>query len=125
MDEGPFMIPNPIYLGDAVYAYFDGHGMELRLNDHRNECAVYLEPEVIGTLIHFWGSAITTNFEQTAGHLQALVGDKVSGGRFEGFDLDKLKRIHAVVTLLAAYTGPEFAQQLEREIERRKEQANG
>jgi hypothetical protein len=29
-----------IYLGDAVYAHFDGCGIELRLNDHRNERAV-------------------------------------------------------------------------------------
>jgi hypothetical protein len=31
-----------IYLGDAVYAHYHGYGIELKLNDHRNECAVYL-----------------------------------------------------------------------------------
>jgi hypothetical protein len=36
-----------IYIGDAVYTHFDGNGIELRLNDHRNERAVYLEPEVL------------------------------------------------------------------------------
>lgn len=45
---------NPIYLGDAVYAYFDGYGVELRLNDHRSQCAVYLEPDVLQNLINFW-----------------------------------------------------------------------
>jgi hypothetical protein len=45
---------NPIYLGDAVYAYFDGNGIELRLNAHNAACAVYLEPEVLATLITFW-----------------------------------------------------------------------
>jgi hypothetical protein len=30
-----------IYLGDAVYAHFDGYVIDLRLNDHRNERAVY------------------------------------------------------------------------------------
>ena len=45
---------NAIYLGDAVYAHFDRYGIELRLNDHRNERAVYLEPEVIQNLIEFW-----------------------------------------------------------------------
>jgi hypothetical protein len=43
-----------IYLGDAVYAHFDGYGIELRLNDHRNQCVVYLEPEVMQNLIEFW-----------------------------------------------------------------------
>ena len=61
-----------IYLGDAVYAHFDvavsgllallvgsvpivgGYGIELKLNDHRNECAVYLEPEVLQALTEFY-----------------------------------------------------------------------
>ena len=37
-----------IPLGDAVYAYYDG------LNDHRNEFAVYLEPEVLRALTEFY-----------------------------------------------------------------------
>jgi hypothetical protein len=37
-----------------VYAHFDGYGIELRLNDHRNECAVYLEPEVLHALTGFY-----------------------------------------------------------------------
>ena len=41
---------NPIYIGDAVYAYYDGNGIELRLNHHEAPCAVYLEPEVIAAL---------------------------------------------------------------------------
>ena len=43
-----------IYLGDAVYAHWDGYGIELKLNDHRNECAVYLEPEVLQALTEFY-----------------------------------------------------------------------
>src|SRR5258708_4938077 len=43
-----------IYIGDAIYAHFDGNGIELKLNDHRNQCAVYLEPEVMENLIEFW-----------------------------------------------------------------------
>ena len=39
---------------DAVYAHFDGYGIELRLNDHRNECAVYLEPAVLQALTKFY-----------------------------------------------------------------------
>ncbi len=45
---------NTIYIGDAVYAHFDGNGNELRLNDHRNPCLIYLEPEVMENLIEFW-----------------------------------------------------------------------
>jgi len=48
-------IPNPIYLGDAVYASSDGNGIELRLYDIRNTPGVvYLEPEVMAELIAFW-----------------------------------------------------------------------
>ena len=43
-----------IYLGDAVHAHFDGFGVELRLNDHGNKCAVYLEPEVLQALTEFY-----------------------------------------------------------------------
>ena len=45
---------NPTYLGDAVYAYFDGWGIELRLNHHESPCVVYLEPEVGQALIEFY-----------------------------------------------------------------------
>jgi hypothetical protein len=47
------MMENPIYLGDAVYGYFDGNGIELRLNSHDAPCVVYLEPEVITALAGF------------------------------------------------------------------------
>ena len=30
--------------------------LELRLNSHENECAVYLEPDVLQNLIEFWKS---------------------------------------------------------------------
>jgi hypothetical protein len=43
-----------IYIGDAVYAHFDGYAIELRLNNHASKCAVYLEPEVMQNLIEFW-----------------------------------------------------------------------
>jgi hypothetical protein len=45
---------NTIYIGDAVYATYDGCGIELKLNSHENQCAVYLEPEVMQNLIQFW-----------------------------------------------------------------------
>ena len=45
---------NPIYLGDSLYAFFDGEGIELRLGRHDAPYAVYLEPETLETLITFW-----------------------------------------------------------------------
>jgi hypothetical protein len=45
---------NPTYLGDAVYAFYDGNGIELKLNHHASSCLIYLEPEVIEALGSFW-----------------------------------------------------------------------
>jgi hypothetical protein len=44
---------NPVYLGDGVYAYFDGAGIELRLHHHASPCLLYLEPEVLDALQNF------------------------------------------------------------------------
>ena len=44
----------PEYLGDAVYATFDGWMVELRLNSHTDPVAVYLEPAVMEKLIAYW-----------------------------------------------------------------------
>lgn len=41
------------YLGDGVYAKFDGVGIALHVNDHRNPMAVYLEAEVLEALNRF------------------------------------------------------------------------
>ena len=35
-------------------AYFDGNGIELKLNHHQSPCLIYLEPEVIEALKSFW-----------------------------------------------------------------------
>jgi hypothetical protein len=39
---------------DAVYAHFDGFGLDLKLDSRENEYVVYLEPEVMQNLIEFW-----------------------------------------------------------------------
>lgn len=39
-----------VYLGDAVYAEFDGHGVWLRASHHIDKLAhdrIYIEPEVL------------------------------------------------------------------------------
>lgn len=49
----------PIYLGDAVYASFDGYHICLTLNDHRNPTMIALEPSVLRSLRDYadriWG----------------------------------------------------------------------
>jgi len=42
------------YLGDGVYAIFDGYGIWLHANHHEHPTdRVYLEPEVLGGLVRF------------------------------------------------------------------------
>lgn len=39
------------YLGDGVYAKFDGHGIWLHANNHENPTdKIYLEPEIVSKL---------------------------------------------------------------------------
>ena len=43
------------YLGDGVYAIYDGYGVWLHANDHRSPTdRIYLEPEVLGGLTKFF-----------------------------------------------------------------------
>ena len=45
------------YIGDGVYAMFDGSGVWLHANDHRAEIAtdkIYLEPQVLKSLNTFY-----------------------------------------------------------------------
>ena len=42
------------YLGDGVYAIFDGYGIWLHANDHKNPTdRIYLEPTVFSSLVGF------------------------------------------------------------------------
>lgn len=41
---------DPDYLGDGVYASFDGYNIRLHVGDHRNEAVVALEPCVLAAL---------------------------------------------------------------------------
>jgi len=42
------------YLGDGVYAIFDGYGIWLHANDHlRPTDRIYLEPPVLQALVNF------------------------------------------------------------------------
>lgn len=56
------------YLGDGVYALFDGYGIWLHANDHENPTdRVYLEPSVLEALNRFNKrciSEINTSTEQ-------------------------------------------------------------
>lgn len=48
-----------IYLGDGVYASFDGYHIWLHLNDHRSPGLIALEPDVYASLRDYakrtWG----------------------------------------------------------------------
>lgn len=41
------------YLGDAVYASFDGYHVWLHLNDHRSPGLIALEPSVMNNLYEY------------------------------------------------------------------------
>ncbi len=42
------------YIGDGVYTIFDGYGIWLHINDHKNPTdRVFLEPAVFRELINF------------------------------------------------------------------------
>lgn len=47
-------VENTEHLGDGVYATFDGYGIWLRTNDHRNDPVAYLGPEVVANLVEFF-----------------------------------------------------------------------
>lgn len=55
---------NREYLGDGVYAIFDGFGIWLHANDHKNPTdRVYLEPSVLSSLNRFANSCRGTATE--------------------------------------------------------------
>lgn len=45
-----------VYLGDAVYASFDGYLVWLHLNDHRTEPLIALEPAVFNALLDYFAA---------------------------------------------------------------------
>lgn len=48
---------NHSYLGDGVYAQWDGYGFWLRTGDHRDgncENKIYLEPDILNRLNEFY-----------------------------------------------------------------------
>lgn len=55
------------YLGDAVYAIYNGYGYYLRLNDHRNEEGqIFLEPFVLNKLVQFREECLQRKVEEIA-----------------------------------------------------------
>jgi hypothetical protein len=46
---------NVTHLGDGLYAAFDGWGIALSVNDHRNPPVAYIDgPSVMAALNRFW-----------------------------------------------------------------------
>lgn len=52
VDVGPKPPAEPVYLGDAVYASFDGWQIHLRTGD-ANRQSIFLEPGVVDALIRY------------------------------------------------------------------------
>ena len=52
-----------IYLGDGVYASFDGYNIWLAVNDHHNQ-VVALEPAVMSALINYYNSIVLKQNEE-------------------------------------------------------------
>jgi hypothetical protein len=57
-----------IYIGDSVYAEFDGYHVKLTTengypDDPRN--TIYLEPAVLKNLIRVWGAWTAISYDQT------------------------------------------------------------
>lgn len=51
---------NSRYIGDGVYAGFDGFGVWLHRNSHNNpDDIVFLEPQVLDQLLRFWKDVTT------------------------------------------------------------------
>jgi hypothetical protein len=46
------------YLGDGVYVSFDGYNLVIRVNDHRSDPVVFLEPSVIDELMQYYQKII-------------------------------------------------------------------
>lgn len=42
------------YLGDAVYASFDGYQIRLRTGDRNNQ-VIYMDPSILTALFGYWG----------------------------------------------------------------------
>lgn len=58
------MTSQPIYLGDGVYASFDGYQIQLHLGAHTKPPLIALEPDVFFTLRSYANKVWMLNDEQ-------------------------------------------------------------
>jgi hypothetical protein len=66
----------PAYLGDAVYASFDGYHVELRVHDDRNPPAVFLDDVVCEALKQYMErAAIITSADNDPAGLRQIAID--------------------------------------------------
>lgn len=67
---------NYCYLGDEVYAFFDGHGIVLRTGHHEDEHCdqkIYLEPDVLESL-NMFHEKVTQRNEISSDNIHGYVG---------------------------------------------------
>jgi hypothetical protein len=62
------MINEFSYIGDGVYAKYDGYGILIHVNDHKNPTdKVYLEPGVLQSLNDFFNRELSPTKESEKG----------------------------------------------------------
>ena len=69
-----------IYLGDAVYAQICDGVIELRLNDHRNDTVIYMEPEVYEALV-LYVEGRSTNARIQSRHILSRLDKRATTAR--------------------------------------------
>ena len=57
---------NPTYIGDGVYARYDGFALHVAVDNHRNEVVV-LEPDTLESLNKFYKYAVDNFKPETNG----------------------------------------------------------
>lgn len=67
------------YIGDGVYARYDGYGVWLAANHHENE-VVYLEPVVLNGLVEFFQRKQNELTAERQVQKEKLIGEQYNTG---------------------------------------------
>lgn len=82
VDVSPKPPSGPAYLGDAVYASFDGYQIWLHLNDHRSTGLIALDPDTFESLKRYaqsvWGQISLERVKNCGPDLLEALRDMVS-----------------------------------------------
>lgn len=90
----------PTYLGDAVYASFDGYHICLHLNDHRSEQIVALDPEVIAALNRYADKCRPKPEAPSGAAAEKLAELRAAAASAAKWQQEQLDKMGAVVALI-------------------------